>query len=371
MLRPRFLATVIAALFLNASSFAGTKYAVGTCRPSLPSYTTISQAVSGVPSGSTVLVCPGNYPEQILIAQPLTLEGVQSGGSGAAVVVVPPGGLVQYAGAGFYYQILVQTTGPVDIRNLAVDGTGGSSPAGTQVGVVGIFYLNSSGTVSHVSARNQTDAASGGQGDGIVALAVRKQAAAAGPTVTIQDNVVRGFDGTGIFAVGGTSLTANIKGNTVYSTAPTLNPISVNGIYVEGATATVESNAITGGGSLYSGLYLEYSAATVMSNTISVIGAGTGVNVLAGSNSIHENRIDAGGQTGVSLSLLGTGSLVQRNRISNSSTAVYGCGSEPASGFTVTGNTITDAAIGVQMRTGNTSAPNQFFATATPVAACP
>lgn len=93
MLRPRFLAIVIAALFLNASSFAGTKYAVGTCRPSLPSYTTISQAVSGVPSGSTVLVCPGNYPEQILIAQPLTLEGVQSGGSGAAVVVVPPGGV--------------------------------------------------------------------------------------------------------------------------------------------------------------------------------------------------------------------------------------------------------------------------------------
>jgi len=34
---------------------------------------------------------------------------------------------------------------------------------------------------------------------------------------------------------------------------PTLNPISVNGIYVEGATATVDSNAITGGGSLYSG----------------------------------------------------------------------------------------------------------------------
>jgi len=56
MLQPRFIA--ITALFLSASSFAGTKYAVGTCRPSLPSYTTISQAVSGVPSGSTVLVCP-------------------------------------------------------------------------------------------------------------------------------------------------------------------------------------------------------------------------------------------------------------------------------------------------------------------------
>jgi len=37
-------------------------------------------------------------------------------------VVSCPGRLVQYAGAGFYYQILVQTTGRRH-RNLAVDGT--------------------------------------------------------------------------------------------------------------------------------------------------------------------------------------------------------------------------------------------------------
>jgi len=50
-------------------------YAVGTCKPTLPSFASISVAVSSVPPSSTVLVCPGTYKEQVTISQPLTLQG--------------------------------------------------------------------------------------------------------------------------------------------------------------------------------------------------------------------------------------------------------------------------------------------------------
>ena len=60
MFRLRFIAIMAAtaAVLFSASAFAATKYAVGTCQPHLPSYSTISQAVSSVPSGSTIEVCP-------------------------------------------------------------------------------------------------------------------------------------------------------------------------------------------------------------------------------------------------------------------------------------------------------------------------
>ncbi len=58
---------------------AVTKYAVGTCQPKLQQFPTITAAVNAVPPYSTILVCPGTYPEQINLYQPVTLQGVASG----------------------------------------------------------------------------------------------------------------------------------------------------------------------------------------------------------------------------------------------------------------------------------------------------
>src|SRR5437899_7923808 len=93
MLRTRVLLLLAIGLLLAASPMLAANYAVGTCKPSLPSFTTISAAVSTVPPGSTVLVCPGTYPEQVTIAQPLTLKGITSGNAGQAVITVPGSGL--------------------------------------------------------------------------------------------------------------------------------------------------------------------------------------------------------------------------------------------------------------------------------------
>ena len=253
MLRTRFIAMLTIGVCLNACAFAAGKYAVGTCMPKVPFYPTISAAVSSVPPGSIIEVCPGNYPEQVLITQPLTLEGVTAGGS-EAVVTVPSGGLTQNQQDSFsdlYYQILVEATGPVNITNLAVDGTGAFISSGS---IVGIFYQDSSGTVSHVSVRNQ---AYDGQGYPIVATTY---AFAAPQTVLVQNSVIRSFDGAGMRtgSSDGTmtvNLTANaIDGGALYGVD----------IFFSAATGTIQSNTISNG--LYLAILLS-SNVTVAGNT--------------------------------------------------------------------------------------------------------
>ena len=365
MFRPTFIAIVTATAFLSASAFAATKYAVGTCQPQLTSYSTISQAVSSVPSGSIIEVCPGNYPEQVLITQPLTLRGFLSQGSDAVVVTVPPSGLVQNVPSqiclfqSLSYQILVQTPGPVNISNLAVDATGGNG----SFCVAGIYYQDSSGTVSDISARNQPNI-----GFGIVA----QTTLGAGQTVTVGNSVIRGFGYQGINATATAGpLTANIMGNTIEAVGDETSGIFVSGL----GGGTIQSNVITtsaSNGGNVAGIFLVSSTVEATGNTI-VEGPSTENNDYAflvenGSVRITRNWIDAGGQQGMNLQNTGVNSVVDQNTIVNSSTAITGCAL--TLGYTVTGNTIIDAAIGVQMASGNTSAPNRFFSTATSVAPC-
>ena len=82
MSRFTILSMLTVLVVLAAHPTLAASFAVGTCKPSLPSYTTISAAVSSVPPFSTVLVCPDTYAEQVTISQPLTLQGVASGNAG-------------------------------------------------------------------------------------------------------------------------------------------------------------------------------------------------------------------------------------------------------------------------------------------------
>ena len=129
---------------------------VGTCLGASP-YSTIQSAVSAAPPGGTVLVCPGTYPEQVEITQPLTLKGVQVGGKDAAVITSPSGGVVTNTsllrtGTPAAAQVLVQNTTEVNITNLTMDGTGNKIPScGTSVSFIGIYYQIASGTVNGVA----------------------------------------------------------------------------------------------------------------------------------------------------------------------------------------------------------------------------
>src|SRR6267143_725845 len=195
----RILFLLAVGLLLGASPMLAANYAVGTCKPSLPSYATISGAVSGVPPGSTVLVCPGTYPEQVTIAQPLTLKGITSANAGQAVITVPGSGLAVVT-TGFGFSIASQvavtaTAGPVNISDITVDGTG-NTVGGYPTWLVGILYDDgSSGTVNEVTVRNLSNS-------GAAMGTWAENSTATNESVTIENSSFHDIDDTAVFTLG-------------------------------------------------------------------------------------------------------------------------------------------------------------------------
>ncbi len=370
MCRGRFATVLLLTTLLSTLSFAGTTYvayAVGStsCDKKSVGYQTIQAAVSAVPSGSTIKVCPGTYPEQVVISQPLTIT--RASASNAEVLITTPAGGATgrvYDGiiGSVFYQILVSSTGPVNITDIAFDGTGNNIPDGAG-DLAAIYYQESSGTVDGVSVANEMDF---GGGMGIIAAADTVQ------TVTVENSDFRSFDGLGIWGKTYTSssLTLNVKSNTINDTGTNGVYGGTDGVLLLGSVAgTVESNLINGSGNGFS-MLLNGSAATVTANTII---AGTvdgppnsGIEVNGGANTVKGNRILAG-PIGVGIVLTGTatGGSVTGNTITGGYSG-YGidmCGQGTAAGFRVTGNTIVDTpAFGLRKpASGNTTAPNTFY----------
>jgi hypothetical protein len=216
--------------------------AVGTCKPNLHSYSTIQNAVDNVAGGGTILVCPGAYPEQVLINKPLTMKGVLSGDAAASIITSPQGGLKQstidHLGNEWAAQVLVQgTAGPVDISDLSVDGANnGISGSCPGLNVVGIYYQGASGVIDRAATRNQTTPCFHDAGIFLEGFGPANQ------TVTVENSSVRGFDGSGIYA-------------DTDSTTPTL-------------TLTIVSNLVTGEMGMATGMALGNIKGTVKSNVV-------------------------------------------------------------------------------------------------------
>jgi len=252
--------TVLLLLALAAQApllSATVTYAVGSCEPMLISFTTIQGALDATPSPNTVKVCPGTYNEQVVIGMPVTVEGISDGNSAQAVIAPPSGGLTVNAtndfGDPMAAQVFVQSGGQeVNLSNLTVDGTGNNVTT-SNVNIVGVFYLGSSGTLNHLAVQNQS-------GNGL-GTGVWLGGGIPVPSVTVENSSVRGFSNTGIFAEtnsSGSELTATIKGN--YVSAGALYGIVLRG----GETASVSGNLVT----TFFGIEVEGGEGSVSKNTI-------------------------------------------------------------------------------------------------------
>jgi hypothetical protein len=349
----RLFSVLALAFVASASSAATFTYEVGTCMPGLPSYPTISAALGATPSADVVKVCPGTYNEQVVITQPVTLEGVPSGDSAQAIIAVPSGGLVAntfFSSGPIAAQLLVDNaSGLVNVSDLTVDGTGNGVVEPT---VAGIVYQNSSGTVNRVATRNQSG---NGSGVGILALG-----GSSNPSVTIENASVHDFDFTGIET--GTNsllpLSVAIKGNEVTTTA-----VNSGGVVIFGGTVTVTSNLILNLGLDGVGVLLEtakggtisrntvmnatvgistavFSVGTISDNT--VMNSGTiGIDAEADGVSVTSNKI-FGSPTGIRL--MTSVAAVQNNTITKSPIGIdFQCNADP----NVFSNIITDAGTGL------------------------
>ena len=320
-----------AGLLLGAKTMWATTpantFAVGTCRPSLPSYPTISAAVAAAPAGATVLVCPGTYPEQVVITVPLNLQGISSGNSERAVITAGGVALTTVVDAVLDDTIAPQVwveAGPVNITNITVDGTGNTVP--TTEFLVGIFYdSGSSGTVNEVTTRQQTE---GGLGSGIMAENGNSSPIA---SVTIENSSVHDFDNFGILVASNQTpptLTATVKGNIVRG-----GGVGINNF---GATASVTSNVVAGS---FRGI-TALAATTVTGNTVTDAGQ-IGIVAAAAGDIIKANTVVNSALAGIYLNA--SGATVQSNKLAENATGIeFACFTG-----TVSGNTISDTATGM------------------------
>jgi hypothetical protein len=313
-------------------------YAVGTCKPTLPSFANISVAVSSVPPSSTVLVCPGTYKEQVTISQSLTLQGITSANSSQAVIALPDGGLSTtfdaLVGMLVAPQVMV-TAGPVILTNITVDGTGADDGCTAQL--AGIYYASgSSGTINEVTTRSYLNSFCS---IGILA----DNSSSTSESVTIQNSSVLDMDGVGIEV--GTdqtppTLTATIKGNTIDSNL---------GILTFRNAGSVTGNVVS---AVNTALYLRAPASTVSGNTIpksdiGIYAAEDGVS--ATSNKISDSRI------GIVIGAANT--TFQSNTVTRTTTGIgFYCHTA-----TVAHNTINDAMVGQADVPASFASPNTFF----------
>jgi hypothetical protein len=331
---------------------------VGTCLGASP-YTTIQSAVTAAPSGGTVLVCPGTYPEQVTITQPLTLKGVQVGNMDAAVITSPITGVVPNStnavGTPVAAQILVEDTTGVNISNLTVDGSGNgiSSPC-SGPWLAGIFYNTASGKVEDVATRNQTPAC--GTGIGIYGVAeggesanleilnnsVHSYSAAGivmnrpGLKVTIEGNSVAGIGLAGLITEYGIQVAfgavGKVQGNTVVdNVAPNTSIGPDAGILVAYSSGVVVANNSVG--NTNNGIVTQSGPiqgpadhTAIVGNTILAThnpgytsGVGDGIDVCSNSNFISGNTVFASDESAIHLdgtcTSTGNNNVVKENRM--------------------------------------------------------
>ena len=315
-------------LFVAHLAMADNNFAVGNCKPRLKHFATIQTAVSSVPPGSTVQVCPGVYREQVTISQPLTLKGIpDSTLADLAVITVPSDGLTANVtsmfGESVAAQVLVQTSGGVNITNITVDGTGGDQACA--IWLAGIFYASgSSGNVTRVRTSNQID---GGCGVGIWA----ENGGSSNQYVTIQGSSVHDVDGTGISLSSNTppTLTVSVRNNFV---SPSGSAVGIFATSVNGdITDNDVSTAVAGVFDLAPGVRLASNNVTSTEFGVALLAGGT----------VQSNDIT---NSGFGVVLGGPGAIVQSNRITLTTSAAVEFGCNTA---IVSHNTINDAAVGL------------------------
>ncbi len=324
------------------------------CVTATTHYTTIQAAVSAAPSGATIQVCPGTYPEQVTITTPLTLKGVTSAtaDTGAAVVTVPS----TFTG-GQFTQIDIQASG-VTLTNIGVDGANTLSSCDFGPSLTGILFdAGSSGSLKQVALRNHNIS----NGTGGYCNSGTPVASSTPSSVTILDSSIRNFDSIGIILTATTSV--SVKTTTVapvYVPSPLTSNIP-NCVYASAPTVTVSSNTV---GNCGTGVHV----ATTVSGTVSgntIVGYGTfatGYGVFCSSScigiTVSGNQIF---NTAIGLSMKTSGETgaitFQNNTIFGTSVGVY-LFLQPNN--TVSNNTITDAGTGVYGVTGNTVTGNIY-----------
>ena len=359
---------------------------VGGCKTGLTNFTKIQDAVNAVPPGSTIDVCPGTYPEQVIIIQKVTIVGVPAGSLDAAVVSVPASGLVANGtdifGNSVAAQIFVQNATGVTISHITVDGSNNQLNSCGSPNPIGIYYQNSGGAITDNVTRNQI-MAPGLQGCQL-GLAINVESNSGTPVVNISNNSVRNYDKNGITVSGpgtGGGPNVTVSANTVIGLGAT-SVTAQNGIQIGlGASGKVMGNNVaddiftgpTFGSSgilIFASSGITVSGNVVDSTQLGIVPATDPTFGPADNTFINANHI-GGTQTFDAIDLCSNNDTAELNIIYGSAESAIHVDDEcPGPGSTPSGNnnvvrtnTINEACAGILLGsgTGNTIGSNTFF----------
>jgi len=201
-----------------------------------PGYNSIQAAVTAAPSGATVEVCAGTYPEQVVITKSLTLNG--TGGTATVTLPASPAYSTACASTGTSeYGVDVCGKINVTLSHLAINS---AWPGGTCNDDLNAVFVAGGATLdfghSAVTAAGAVPI-NGCQG-GIGVLVISSH-------LKMWDAAISGYQKNGITLKGkGTS--ATIESTTVTGAGPT-PVIAQNGIEVaDGAAASIDGSTVSG-----------------------------------------------------------------------------------------------------------------------------
>jgi hypothetical protein len=344
---------LLAVLVVCAYPAAASTYYVGSCKSG--SFPTISAAVKAAPAGSTILICAGNYSEQVIISKDLTLNGIASSTGVGAFIVAPTSmqtttspidALNKYFG--LIAPVIWVTGGNVNIQNVLVSVLG-HAPCPPRT--VAFYYATgASGTLNHVASF----------GDACSVGIWAENASFTPAAVTIENSTSNQGIVAGSLLLQNGTLTVTIKNNQVFPIAPE----GIYGIYLYSVSGTVETNFVSGprwssnesGPSGLSGFAIfddgvAQTDVTISGNTIQV-------------NESSETQDFF--YWGIAVNV--DGATVKSNKISG---AHYAIGLY-CNAATVSGNTISNADYGImELPAGFTPGVNTFYNTGIKTLSCP
>jgi hypothetical protein len=350
-------------------SFAA-NVAVGTCMPNKVSFDSLTDAIQGVPAGSTIQVCPGTYMEQILIDKSLTLKGVTNGNAAYPVLTPPPGGMVAnavglnipsfYTGTQLAAQIVIRGGVTVTLNGLALDATGANLPTCFPV-VVGVLIQDSSATLNNMAIKNQLQTGPTcplGSGAGVVSQNDTTLALTTSVNNSTLVNAGQAFESDGV------ANTATVTQSS-FSSTPITN---ANAISIVNGNSTIQGNTISNfnypgfAGNINAaayGIFMDcVPGGTVANNNLS--NTQVGIYMLNGCTttavSVTNNKVSDASM--IAIDVGGTNGLVQGNDIRTSLTAIRLPGG--SAGNTIQNNTINDtcAAFGANPAAGTNNILN-------------
>jgi hypothetical protein len=381
--------TLVVLTFLFVQSAAASLVVVGNCKTGVQ-FTTIGAAITAVPTGSTIDICPGVYAEQLNVTKSITFTGIASGTADGVVIISPAAGLATNAtslSSGSPLVAHISIVGPVTVNfnNLIVDSLG-NGVAGCAPVLIGILYQNASGTLNHVVTRNQwigtseSDINLNGCQTG---LGIYVQSGNSGTSVvTVENSSVHDYQKNGIT---GNELgtTINVVNDDVVGQGAT-NGAAENGVQIGfGAQGKATGNFViddvwepdtnTDPGDAAAGILLYDTTGTplIQNNTVGNTQYGIVIDTDTGNNggaTVMNNKV-FGTRIFDGVDVCSNTNTVQSNTIINSAESGIhldaSCGST-GSFNTISTNTVIDACVGILEDAGtgsNTIGTNPYFAT--------